>query len=181
MDQTYAGAIRVCDNVITKEESSELILRLEESTPAWGSSFIGSKNNIDKSIRSNLETKLLNDQELNTVLRKILIERVNEYIKDFRVPVMGDEGLKLLKYSEGEYFKEHQDTGPGKDNRIISAVFYLNPWDYEGGHLTFTNFKIDIKPDSPSLVLFPSNYAYEHVAHPVKSGTKYSAVTWLIR
>jgi predicted 2-oxoglutarate/Fe(II)-dependent dioxygenase YbiX len=29
------------------------------------------------------------------------------------------------------------------------------------------------------LILFPSNYAYSHIAHPVTSGTKYAMVTWI--
>ena len=37
----------------------------------------------------------------------------------------------------------------------------------------------EVKPDTPSLVLFPSNYAYSHTALPVDSGTKYALVTWL--
>ena len=29
------------------------------------------------------------------------------------------------------------------------------------------------------VILFPSNYAYRHIAHPVTSGTKYAIVTWI--
>jgi predicted 2-oxoglutarate/Fe(II)-dependent dioxygenase YbiX len=62
--------------------------------------------------------------------------------------------------------------------RCVSALCYLND-DYEGGELEFTNFNVKIKPLPGMLILFPSNYAYRHVAHPIKSGTKYSLVTWI--
>jgi len=29
------------------------------------------------------------------------------------------------------------------------------------------------------LIIFPSNYAYRHVAHPILSGTKYAMATWV--
>jgi predicted 2-oxoglutarate/Fe(II)-dependent dioxygenase YbiX len=62
--------------------------------------------------------------------------------------------------------------------RVVSAILYLND-DYEGGHLEFPNFGIKIKPQAGMLILFPSNYAYTHAAHPVTKGTKYALVTWI--
>ena len=42
-----------------------------------------------------------------------------------------------------------------------------------------TNFDIKIKPQPGMLILFPSNFAYTHIAHPVTSGSKYALVTWI--
>ena len=62
--------------------------------------------------------------------------------------------------------------------RSVSALCYLND-NYEGGEIEFVNFKIKIKPLAGMVILFPSNYAYRHIAHPVTSGTKYAIVTWI--
>jgi len=62
--------------------------------------------------------------------------------------------------------------------RSISALCYLNS-DYEGGEIEFVNFGVKIKPESGMMILFPSNYAYMHIAHPVISGIKYALVTWI--
>ena len=62
--------------------------------------------------------------------------------------------------------------------RSVSAICYLND-DYEGGELEFVNFKLKIKPQAGMMILFPSNFAYMHIAHPVTSGTKYAMVTWI--
>ena len=45
--------------------------------------------------------------------------------------------------------------------------------------LAIRNFSIKIKPSPGMLAIFPANYAYSHIAHPVKTGTKYAIVTWL--
>jgi predicted 2-oxoglutarate/Fe(II)-dependent dioxygenase YbiX len=90
---------------------------------------------------------------------------------------MFHEPYQALKYRPGEFYKAHYDGGT-ESGRSISAVVYLND-DYEGGEIEFPNFKIKLKPEKGMLILFPSNYAYRHIAHPVLSGTKYSLVTWI--
>ena len=98
------------------------------------------------------------------------IFRIEEEIKD--VEVYG-----LLKYSKGEHYNFHYD-GTTDSKRSVSVLIYIND-DYEGGEIEFPNFKIKIKPKAGTLILFPSNYAYGHIAHPVTSGTKYVIATWL--
>ena len=89
------------------------------------------------------------------------------------------EPYQALKYrgSNHEEYKAHYDGG-SESGRAISAVIYLND-DYEGGHIEFPNFKLKIKPEKGMLIVFPSNYAYRHIAHPVTAGTKYALVTWI--
>lgn len=87
------------------------------------------------------------------------------------------EGYSLLKYSEGEQYHGHYDGGTNT-GRAISALVYLND-DYEGGEIEFPHFNVKIKPQAGMMILFPSNFAYYHIAHPVKKGTKYALVTWI--
>lgn len=87
------------------------------------------------------------------------------------------EEYNLLKYRINTQYHRHYD-GATASGRCVSAICYLNN-DYEGGELEFPNFGIKIKPEPGMLMLFPSNFAYAHVAHPVKSGTKYAIVTWI--
>lgn len=86
------------------------------------------------------------------------------------------ENYNMLRYRGGQEYKAHYD-GDTFSGRCVSAIIYLNN-EYEGGEVEFTNFGIKIKPEPGMLMLFPSNYAYTHIAHPVKSGTKYALVTW---
>ena len=87
------------------------------------------------------------------------------------------EDYSMLKYSEGEEYKQHFD-GLTQSGRSISAIVYLNN-DYEGGEIEFHHFGVKIKPQPGMLILFPSNFAYSHIAHPITKGTKYALVTWL--
>lgn len=87
------------------------------------------------------------------------------------------EGYNMLRYQGGQEYKAHAD-GSTRDGRCVSAIVYLNN-DYEGGEVEFVNFGVKIKPEPGMLLLFPSNYAYRHIAHPVTSGTKYAIVTWM--
>lgn len=96
---------------------------------------------------------------------------------DIEEPVFFNEEFNVLKYQTGQEYKQHYDGGT-ISARSISPILYLND-DYEGGEIEFVNFGIKIKPEKGMLVIFPSNYAYAHIAHPVTSGTKYAIVTWL--
>lgn len=87
-----------------------------------------------------------------------------------------DEAV-LLKYQTGEEYKAHYDGGTST-GRAVSPIVYLND-DYEGGELEFVNQGITIKPEAGMMAVFPANYAFRHIAHPVKDGTKYAIVTWL--
>jgi len=87
------------------------------------------------------------------------------------------ESYQFLRYDIGEEYKTHYDSTTSM-GRIISAICYLND-DFEGGELEFPNFGVKIKPEKGMLLLFPSNFAYAHVANPVTKGYKYALVTWI--
>jgi predicted 2-oxoglutarate/Fe(II)-dependent dioxygenase YbiX len=55
--------------------------------------------------------------------------------------------------------------------------FYLND-DYEGGEIEFPRFGLQVKPEPNQMIMFPSNYVYNHVVNPVTSGTRYAIVAW---
>ena len=122
------------------------------------------------------ENKLL--QNVHNQMNLLLLAATNSYSKRYGINEgFWHEGYNLLKYSQGQQYQAHYDGGTGV-GRVVSAIIYLNS-DYDGGHLEFPNFKIKIKPEPGMLILFPSNYAYKHVAHPVTGGTKYALVTWI--
>lgn len=87
------------------------------------------------------------------------------------------ENFQVLKYSTGEEYKAHYD-GDTPTRRVISPILYLND-DYEGGELEFIHYGIKLKPKAGDFFIFPANFSYAHIAHPVTSGTKYAIVTWL--
>jgi predicted 2-oxoglutarate/Fe(II)-dependent dioxygenase YbiX len=117
-------------------------------------------------------------QNVHNQFYMLLLAASIPYAKRFNIKeTLWHEHYQMLKYDQGEEYKGHYDGGTPM-GRSISCLCYLND-DFEGGELEFPNFHVKIKPEPGMLVLFPSNYAYLHIAHPVTSGTKYSMVTWI--
>lgn len=104
------------------------------------------------------------------------IEVVNDYASDYQLPNAAHELISVLKYSGFAEYHAHHDHSPDS-RRIFSAVACLGAPD-EGGVLEFPNLDVKITPETGSVVFFPSNFPYVHIAHPVTRGTKYSMVTW---
>jgi len=91
-----------------------------------------------------------------------------------------DQGLRLLRYEEGGYFRPHYDQGRRRDHtgaRWLSMVLFLND-DFRGGQLAFPRQELEVPPRAGTAVLFPSNFCFPHCARTVRQGTKYSVVTW---
>jgi PKHD-type hydroxylase len=88
------------------------------------------------------------------------------------------EGFQFTRYEVGEYYGPHYDIGPGKlSERKLSMTAQLSdPADYTGGELIIYPEFVAAK-DHGSLTVFPSFMC--HNVLPVKSGIRYSLVSWL--
>lgn len=116
-------------------------------------------------------------QNIHNQMYLLLLASTIPYAQKYDIDELYHENYNMLRYRGGEHYKAHAD-GSTLTGRSISAICYLND-EYEGGEIEFVNFGIKIKPEPGMLILFPSNYAYKHIAHPVTSGTKYAIVTWI--
>lgn len=117
-------------------------------------------------------------QNMHNMFNTMVMSASCSYAKRYGInETFYHEGYQLLKYSGGQQYHKHYDGGTDTA-RCITAICYLND-DYVGGEIEFVNFGVKIKPEPGMLILFPSNYAYAHVAHPVTEGTKYAIVTWI--
>tara|TARA_B100000131_G_scaffold32788_2_gene30444 strand:+ start:3159 stop:3824 length:666 start_codon:yes stop_codon:yes gene_type:complete len=112
------------------------------------------------------------------------ISKINPIFSYFPVPGGFDtdcyrDPIQILKYSKGQEYKFHHDTGRSKNEpeyfRHISIILYLKTADIGGGtsfiHKTF-------KPSPGQALIFPSNWCYPHSGDPVEEGIKKVAVTW---
>jgi len=101
---------------------------------------------------------------------------IEDYSRYWGINVVYYEAFNFVKYEgEGKHFRVHADHGPAY-NCTVSAVIYIND-DYEGGEIEFPRLNNYVhKPKVGDIVVFPSNYIYEHASLPMKSGTKYSVV-----
>ena len=102
------------------------------------------------------------------------------------------ESIQIGQYPTGGHYNWHVDglgiepiDAPDNEflhgkTRKISFVLWLND-DFEGGEFEFHKSHVKdnvIRPSTGTIVLFPSWVM--HRVKPVKQGTRYSAVTWLV-
>jgi hypothetical protein len=189
-----AGSIAVYENIWENPLKDIEIINKVSSDPNSSVKFIKSQTTGEQrtgnpeiqSIRTNYLMSLSREGFHNDELRKInnkfyenMVAAVSSYSNIFGIDekLQDIEEYQLLKYSGGQHYDAHYDGGT-YSHRAVSPILYLND-DYEGGEIEFVNFGLKIKPKAGSLFIFPSNYAYRHIAHPVTSGTKYAIVTWL--
>jgi len=187
--EVLAGCIEIFENVWPNNEETIESLEEEcldpESNMFWvRAETLGQGVMQDKRTNFNINLSYYADfyenkfaQALHNQIYVILLAATIPYAEKHQIPNLYHEDYSVLRYRSGQEYKAHAD-GSTDIGRSISAVFYLND-DYEGGEIEFVNFNIKIKPKAGSLILFPSNYPYAHIAHPVTGGTKYAIVTWI--
>jgi hypothetical protein len=193
-DKIIGGAIAIYENVWLDYKESikniESIIKDKNLNinfePSSVLGDIDNKRNIQNLIRTSsnmgITTYVHKNEHLKNIDKKcnnIIDSALEKYKELFLIDteIFNVEGFQLLRYGVGGQYKAHHDAYPAV-KRAVSVLIYLND-DYEGGEIEFINFDLKIKPKAGTLILFPSNYPYKHIAHPVTSGTKYVLVTWL--
>ena len=187
---TVAGCIDIFENAWPDPQHT--IKMAEESCKESDSDIIWIKApTLDRGQDQNVRTNkllgithlanLTNNRKLQNIhnqFNMLLLASTLPYAQRYGIREnLWHEPYGLLKYQMSEEYSDHYDSSTDI-GRAVSALVYLND-DYEGGELEFPNFGIKIKPQAGMMILFPSNYAYRHRAHPVTKGTKYALVTWL--
>lgn len=188
-DTTVAGCIDIFENVWPNTKETIELIENECLDPDSGIHWNRATTlnlGINQNHRTNYhlgitaaaqESNSLLAQNIHNQMYVLLLASTIPYARKHGVQEMFHEPYSMLRYRGGEEYKAHAD-GETYTGRSISAIVYLND-DYEGGEIEFPNFEIKIKPEPGMLILFPSNFAYKHIAHPVTKGTKYALVTWI--
>lgn len=100
-----------------------------------------------------------------------------EELKEWGVDSLPDSA-SLLKYSKGDKFEKHNDTGSSRTHRVYTVVLQLsNPDEYKGGKFIIHNSNFTLSKDKGTLLMFDSNKMHE--VTPVTEGVRYSTVMWL--
>lgn len=130
------------------------------------SEFIISKN---QEIRKNIDDELFK-------CAASAIKRYNDKFTECKIEQ--DEGYCLLRYKEGEFYKQHTDSYKLRP-RSVSCTFALND-DYEGGEFAFFDRQKIYSLKKGSALMFPSNFMYPHEVLPVTRYVRYSIITWFV-
>ena len=184
--------ISVYNNFLSPPQVSAF-LRTFNNTEFEDAQVIGNKKNnlVNKNIRSAKNYGLSSDKSItethwfNFICFKIK-NTVSKYCKDkeILIKLTRIQELTILKYPEGGFYKPHFDNNATQAPREFSVIVFLNN-DYEGGNLVFykPNHKdkvLEIKPEVGKIVVWPSNYLFPHAAEPIKKGTRFVLVSWIV-
>jgi predicted 2-oxoglutarate/Fe(II)-dependent dioxygenase YbiX len=88
---------------------------------------------------------------------------------------------RFNRYDPTTQMKLHCDhihtlfDGQHKGIPVLTILGSLNE-DYEGGELILCGERVELK--TGDVIVFPSNFLYPHEVKPVKSGVRYSFVSW---
>lgn len=184
--ETVATCINVYKNAIDvtefiNEVNSEIDNQWSEIQ--WVNSSVGdgvvgqyrTSSEVDISHLDHIDSLMAN--KFKPISEKIIKEIVPDYSAEYMVVTARYEGWRLLKYAGGGEYHAHYDHSP-RNSRIVSVVAFLETPE-AGGQLEFPFFDVTIPAIAGDVVVFPSNFPYVHIAHPVTAGTKCSLVTWL--
>jgi hypothetical protein len=101
---------------------------------------------------------------------------LDEYINAYGAVIEHIQAPQLLRYGKEQKFHDHVDDHP-LFTRRISMTYYLND-DYEGGDVEFSKYGLRFKAKKNNLLIFPSNFMYNHAVYPVTDGLRYVVVQW---
>ena len=183
--------INLYRNAIKKEQCSTIINKLENEISKgipginWSDAKVNDREDIStvrncvdlKYKKEDIGTILPDNQtllEIYTYVENGLNNCFIDYENLWNLKMQYKEAFNFVKYNPGKYFKVHGDHGPYYVC-TISAVVYLND-DYDGGEIEFTRHDLVVKPLAGDIIIFPSNFVYEHSSLEVFSGVKYSVV-----
>jgi len=137
-----------------------------ENEPFFSMENVPLKNDLDLSIWKVLSEYILND-----------MKDCSEWFNGWD----GYSASRLNKYDPSTLMRVHCDhihtlfDGEAKGIPILTVLGVLNE-DYEGGEFMLCGERIELK--TGDVIVFPSNFLYPHEVKPVKSGVRYSFVSW---
>ena len=116
---------------------------------------------------------------VDTTVHKYVTRAIDEYVMTFPdFNVSEDSGYSCLRYFPGGKYDYHTDQHQ-KYNREVTIIINLNN-DYEGGELCHFRDGTQRSLSTGDVCIFPSNFAYPHSIAPIKTGVRYSIVTWAV-
>lgn len=184
--QNLQDYVKVYEDFLPKDLCASTIEQLDEVT--WQEhGFYNSVTNTMKSYDNELSisndtvpVKQKIDEKVWYALERYILKDFADF--DWFNGWSGYTSVRFNKYDPTTKMKRHCDhihsmfDGQRKGIPIITVLGALND-DYEGGEFyMFGDKKIDMP--TGSVIVFPSNFLYPHEVKPVKSGVRYSYVSW---
>lgn len=176
--------VKVYKNFLSEEDcyySVKQLQKLDWQIHTFYNPSDGSYNSYDD------ELSISNQEFPNKqMITERIWHKIGEYVSTLKFPwFSGWNGYtvpRFNKYDVSTKMKLHCDhihsmfDGQRKGVPVLTILGSLNN-DYEGGELVMWDDTV-LELKAGELMIFPSNFLYPHEIKPVKSGVRYSYVSW---
>ena len=183
-----APGIVVFENIFL--ESMEYIKKIEDSGTSWRPAevLVNPNEHVSGTDYKARDTDLImlphhTDESTNPLadfartFHENMKPCLDQYLNAYYAKMQKFEAPQLLRYGKEQKFHDHIDDHP-LFTRRISMTYYLND-EYEGGDVEFKRHGLRFRAKKNDLLIFPSNFIYNHEVHPVTEGLRYVVVQWM--
>jgi prolyl 4-hydroxylase len=176
---SIAPRIVLVKDALTTEECNGIINSGLEFSQSLGNTL----NDIivNSEIRSSYSSG--DSKEKFSFLKKLAVDLAKQHSPSKNLKFVA-EPISVQRYEIDQEYKQHYDFDDN-NNRIATAIFYLND-EFEGGHTSFQQLAISVKPVTGSCLLFyydtdipKLKNLTSHGGNVVTCGTKYIATVWM--
>lgn len=185
MDELAANDYVVIDHFLEENDLAHIkqILENHYQGGEFKKASIGAGKEIDKTIRGDFVYWLNKEGAEKQV--KAYLDGMDELIlllNRYCFLSISSKEFHFAVYPQGTFYKKHIDQFKGRDNRLISVVFYLNEnWQVgNGGELKIYRDSQDVvvQPIENRLVLFKSDVVEHEVL--LSHAERKSITGWLL-
>ena len=178
--------IEVYENKLTPETCNAIINFFNQNALWDTSTFSNDKENTGATSKVDMnEYWITNKDQYYDVLSKTFKSAVDKYIKvHTRITPTAYTAFRLNHYAEGGFMKNHVDNiyrshGQQYGYPHLTSLLFLND-NYEGGEFVMLDDTYKAKVKQGSVIVFPSNFMYDHEVKKVTKGNRYSVMTWIM-
>lgn len=169
---------------IVRPQWCDIMVDMHKDSKGWAHARCGADGGYHPDIR-NCSVLDLSDRsvpwhnpEIDKEVCVAMSAGISKYISEF--PLLGsfvnsDNGYLMMRYNVGEKVANHIDVG-SPEHRILSISIQLND-GFEGGKWKFWGQELE-GIEKGDVVVFPSNFCFEHEVSEVTSGTRYSILSF---
>lgn len=179
--------VKIYDQFLDLDFCKKIVSEIEPLN--WAQHYfydsIQNKNIVNENELSISYEDVSSKEELNTriwhVISQYLLKDMG-HMADWIAGWSGYSPCRFNRYDPSTQMKLHCDhihslfDGSRKGVPFLSILGALND-DYEGGELIMCGEHVPLK--AGQVLVFPSNFLYPHEVKQVKSGVRYSFVSWV--
>ena len=190
MNYDLRSYVRVYKNFLKKETCEDTLVRLKEIEFEQHKFYDHSTGIAEpKSGKDELDSFCDMNGDMvkqSPFLIAVLWSAIKQYQEQLELPWFDTweaySPIKYNKYTENKKMAPHVDhikslfEGKNRGVPILTCLGLLND-DYTGGEFLLCDEEVDLKQGD--LLIFPSNFMYPHQVKPIKSGTRYSYISWV--